>query len=207
MNNDGEIKFHQDHTVADPPLPIHLVELRAWRNRLHQWKLLGVYPNGNGYGNVSHRLPTQDGALHFVITGTRTGREAFLWQNAFTTVTAFDVSKNLVVSQGQVSASSESLTHGVIYQADPSARYVFHAHDPTIWSARHSLGLLETAADVPYGTPEMADQVLRLFSETDVASRRVFAMAGHEDGLVSFGQTAVEAGSILRKLLTRASGL
>ena len=207
MHDDGEIKFQQRHEIADPPRAIHLVELRAWRNRLHQWKLLGVYPDGVGYGNVSHRLPSEGGRTRFAISGTRTGKEDYLWEAAFTTVTDFDVAANLVVSHGQVRASSESMTHGVLYEADPSIQYVFHVHCPVIWEKRQALDLLETSADVPYGTPEMADQVRELFQTTDVVHQRVFAMAGHQDGLVSFGQTAVEAGSIFRKLLTQASDL
>lgn len=207
MHDDGEIKFRQQHVLAEPPRSIHLVELRSWRNRLHQWKLLGVYPDGIGYGNVSHRLPPTGDRARFVISGTRTGRQDYLWESAFTTVTDFNVAENLVVSQGQIRASSESMTHGVIYEADPSIQFVFHVHCPLVWEQRQALGLIETSADVPYGTPEMANQVRELFHDTDVLQRRVFAMAGHQDGLVSFGQTAVEAGSIFRKLLTQASDL
>ncbi len=49
------------------------------------------------------------------------------------------------------------------------------------------------AAEVPYGTPEMAREVQRLFRETDVRARRIFAMAGHKDGIVAFGQDFREA--------------
>jgi L-ribulose-5-phosphate 4-epimerase len=84
---------------------------------------------------------------------------------------------------------------------------VFHVHSPEIWTHRHELGLLETRVDVPYGTPEMANEVRRLFAETDLRERRIFTMAGHEDGLVSFGDTATEAGSRLRVHLTQAREL
>jgi hypothetical protein len=43
----------------------------------------------------------------------------------------------------------------------------------------------------------MAYEVQRLFDETDLANRRIFSMGGHEDGVVSFGQTAEAAGTIL----------
>ena len=61
-----------------------------------------------------------------------------------------------------------------------------------------------TRPDVAYGTPEMSDEVRRLFRETDVRQRRLFSMGGHEDGLVSFGRTAEEAGTVLLTYLARA---
>ena len=50
----------------------------------------------------------------------------------------------------------------------------------------------------------MSDEVRRLFRETDVRQRRLFSMGGHEDGLVSFGRTAEEAGTVLLNDLARA---
>jgi hypothetical protein len=46
---------------------------------------------------------------------------------------------------------------------------------------------------VPYGTPEMAREVQRLFRETDVRNWNIFAMAGHGDGIVAFGRDFREA--------------
>jgi hypothetical protein len=43
-----------------------------------------------------------------------------------------------------------------------------------------------------------------LFRETDVNHRRIFSMAGHEDGVISFGETADDAGSILLRALAHA---
>jgi hypothetical protein len=208
-NEEGRIKFRQVFRAAAPPRAADLVELREWRDRLRQWELVGEYPGGTGYGNLSHRLPPYGagGPCRFVVTGTQTGREDYLGRAAYTTVLAFDVEANQVVAEGPVRASSESLTHGVIYEADPALRYVFHAHNPEIWTFRGELGLLETRAGVAYGSPEMAAEVRRLFAETDVGARGIFAMGGHRDGLVSFGRTAIEAGSHLRRTLTRAREL
>ena len=50
-----------------------------------------------------------------------------------------------------------------------------------------------TEPDVPYGTPEMAREVQRLFRETDVRNWKIFAMAGHRDGIVAFGHDFREA--------------
>ncbi len=61
-----------------------------------------------------------------------------------------------------------------------------------------------TRPDVPYGSPEMSREVRRLFAETDVYARGVFAMGGHQDGLVAFGTTVAEAGGRLLSLNERA---
>jgi L-ribulose-5-phosphate 4-epimerase len=45
-----------------------------------------------------------------------------------------------------------------------------------------------TVSSVTYGTPEMAREVQRLFRETDLRSRKIFAMAGHRDGIIVFGE-------------------
>ena len=87
---------------------------------------------------------------------------------------------------------------------DGDLRYVMHVHSPELWRHAHTLDVPITRPDVPYGTPEMSDEVRRLFRETDVRQRRLFAMGGHEDGLVSFGRTAEEAGAVLLNDLARA---
>ena len=93
------------------------------------------------------------------------------------------------------------MTHGVLYALDKHLRFVMHIHAPEIWSRAGALNLPTTSHSVLYGTPEMAEEVGRLFRESDVRTRRVFAMGGHEDGIVSFGRTAREAADPLLALL------
>jgi hypothetical protein len=57
---------------------------------------------------------------------------------------------------------------------------------------------------VAYGTPEIAIEVCRLFAETEVKERRIFGMGGHEDGIVTFGRTAEEAGAVMLTFLAEA---
>ena len=78
-----------------------------------------------------------------------------------------------------------------------------HAHSPEIWHNAAALGVPMTA-DVPYGTPEMAAEVRRLFVESDLAQKRIFGMAGHEDGVVTYGATAEAAGFAMLTYLVRA---
>ena len=79
------------------------------------------------------------------------------------------------------------MTHGTVYALDAGVQWVIHAHSPHIWRHAEALGLPLTAADVPYGSPELAAEVERLFRDTEVAALGIFAMAGHEDGIVAFG--------------------
>ena len=79
-----------------------------------------------------------------------------------------------------------------------------HVHSPELWRHAHTLDVPVTRPDVTYGTPEMSDEVRRLFRETNVRQRRLFAMGGHEDGLVAFGRTVEEAGTVLLNDLARA---
>ena len=43
----------------------------------------------------------------------------------------------------------------------------------------------------------MAYEMMRLFSVTDVRSRKALAMAGHEGGVVTFGRDLEEAFTVL----------
>ena len=53
----------------------------------------------------------------------------------------------------------------------------------------------------------MAEEVRRLFRDTSVRQRGIFAMGGHEDGVVSFGRSAEEAGNVMVDCLVRAFAL
>ena len=63
-----------------------------------------------------------------------------------------------------------------------------------------------TPKEVEYGTPEMAYAVRNLFKVTDVKRRKIFAMAGHEGGVVAFGRDVRDAfGALSRELATASS--
>jgi hypothetical protein len=53
----------------------------------------------------------------------------------------------------------------------------------------------------------MAAETRRLFADPAVRAGAIFAMGGHEDGLVAFGRTAEEAGGALVRTLARALAL
>src|SRR5262249_48772079 len=122
----------------------------------------------------------------------------------FAIVESYDIANNLVRVKGPVRASSESMTHGAVYDQGPLIRWIFHAHSPEIWRRRDPLGLPSTHPAVPYGTPEMAQEVVRLFADTSLRTTRIFAMAGHEDGVIAFGSSAGEAAQLMVETLARA---
>ena len=180
-----------------------LSALNAWRDILCKLELIGQDPQryeGYGFGNVSQRHGT---ANQFIISGTQTGHIKTIEQCHYALVTEFDPSSNRVTAEGPVRPSSESMTHGVIYSLDASVNCILHVHSPAIWNAASKLSLPLTNADVEYGTPEMATEVSRLFTETEVNKQGIFAMAGHQDGVVSFASTPEEAGVILIKTLAQ----
>jgi hypothetical protein len=45
----------------------------------------------------------------------------------------------------------------------------------------------------------MAHEIMRLFTVGDVRSRRIFVMAGHEGGIVTFGKDLHEAFAVLMR--------
>ena len=209
---EGVIKFRCDFTPA-PALPYAQIgELNAWRKIMHMTALIGQDPRrygGYGFGNISCRLDDQersDRQHPFAITGTQTGGKADLDAADYVVVTACHPAENRLVAAGPVQPSSESLTHGTIYAADIRILWVIHSHSPAIWRNAAALEIPMTG-DVAYGTPEMADAVRRLFVESDLPQKRIFGMAGHEDGIVTFGRTAEEAGFAMLGYLARALAL
>jgi len=75
---------------------------------------------------------------------------------------------------------------------------VIHCHDSALWRAILDRGPTSSKA-VAYGTPEMAYEVMRLFKTTDVQSRKILVMAGHEGGIVTFGKNLEDAFNILMR--------
>ncbi len=54
--------------------------------------------------------------------------------------------------------------------------------------------------DVPYGTPQMAKEMFRLFDEENLGVEKILVMAGHEDGIIYFGKDLDEAAKSSIKL-------
>ena len=187
------VKFTHDRIGAEIGQFDQLADLNACRRKLLDQHLLGVYANGVGFGNVSVR----DGLTrNFYITGSATGGLSELTPTDCVRVVACDFARNWLCYEGAAIPSSESLTHAAIYESDPSTSAVIHCHDSVLWRAL--LDRVPTSSKaVTYGTPEMAYEIMRLFKTSDVQSREILVMAGHEGGMVSFGKNLQDAFDVL----------
>jgi len=172
-----------------------LAELNAYRRKLLQLRLIGVDSNGVGFGNLSIRDGTTN---NFYITGSATGGLPELTLANCARVVAYDFKRNWLRCAGAAVASSESLTHAAVYESDTRAGAVIHCHDSKLWTALLNQAPTSSKA-VEYGTPEMAYEVLRLFNLSDVKSRKILVMAGHEGGIVAFGRDLEEAFAVLMR--------
>jgi L-ribulose-5-phosphate 4-epimerase len=172
-----------------------LAELNAYRRRLLELRLIGVDSNGVSFGNLSVR---EGATKNFYITGSRTGALPELALSECARVVDYDFKSNCVRYEGTAIPSSESLTHAAIYEADKKAAAVIHCHDSSLWAALLNRAPTTSGA-VDYGTPAMADEVMRLFEVTNVQSRKLLVMAGHDGGLVTFGRDLQEAFSVLMR--------
>lgn len=202
MFDEGYIKFECNWEKTDAPEEALLADLNKWRDKLYDLKLLGAYENGIGYGNISRRV---DGN-QFIITGSATGNLPKLKATHYSKVVDFDLSKNRLTCRGAVKASSESLSHGVLYQLDSSINAVIHVHHFELWK-KLLYHIPTTDKNISYGTPQMAGEIIRLYQNTSLSLQKIFAMAGHEEGIVTFGNHPDEAGNILLKYFNQLNNL
>lgn len=198
MIDEGYIKFNCQWQKTGPLNNLDLGELNKWRDKLYKMNLIGAYENGIGFGNISQL----EKGKRFIISGSATGNLKKLDHNHYSKVNSYDIDDNSLTCQGPVKASSESLTHASIYENDSSVKAVIHIHNLELWR-RLKYKVATTKEDVPYGTPEMAWEIGRLFSETDVKESRIIAMAGHEEGIITFGKDLDEAGDVLLRFFNR----
>ncbi|MFC0875859.1 class II aldolase/adducin family protein [Saccharicrinis sp. FJH2] len=194
--DEGYIKFNCNWIKAAPCPKQQIENINAWRDRLYQLGLIGAYPNGIGFGNISIRSDGQT----FVITGSATGNFKRLDEFHYVLVTEYDLMQNSLTCSGPIKASSESLSHAVIYESSSETKAVIHIHSMEKWK-KYIHKFPTTKTDVLYGTPEMANEIERLFRETDVPEKKIIIMGGHEEGIITFGKTLDEAGKLLLDLL------
>ena len=188
--DEGYIKYQSHWSPAELPDTAAARLLEEWRKPLFAAGLVGHYHELNiGFGNLSIRSgePGQ-----FLITGTQTGHIEQTTAEHYSLVTSFDIGRNEVYCTGPVQASSEAMTHAALYELDPSIGAIVHVHSKPLWD--QYLHVLPTSdSDVTYGTPEMALELARLYQETAFGSGGIAVMGGHEDGLISIGESLEQA--------------
>lgn len=194
---DGYIKFSSHLTPEKLEIPSSLfAPLNQWREEMWQKSLIGAYPDGIGYGNISVRVPQSD---QFYISGSATGSLPELEQFHYPLVEKCDLAQNTVWCRGVVQASSESMSHAAIYSCDAGIGAVVHIHSRKLWKKYLDV-LPTTSREVEYGTPEMGYEIIRLMGLSETQEQKVFVMGGHAEGIVSFGKTVEEAARILLAL-------
>jgi len=187
---EGSVKFdcHLEKEVIVIPQELFF-PLNYWRKLLWDNKLIGVYPDGIGYGNISVRLPGSD---LFYISGTSTGSLPDLRQEHYSLVEQCDPEVNSIRCRGLIKASAESMSHSAIYLGNPEALAVVHIHNRELWE-KYRNSLPTTDDKIAYGTPEMAEEIGRIMKLPETLEKKVIVMGGHEEGLISFGKTVEEA--------------
>lgn len=190
MIDEGVIKFRSEWQESGPLGNPEIDCLIQWRKPLLAAGLIGHYEDVDiGYGNLSMRIA---GSNRFIISGTQTGHVTDVDARHFALVTDYDIADNRVCSTGAVEASSESLTHAMLYELDDSTQAIVHAHHHGAWT--NLCGELPTTRnDIAYGTPDMALEFRRLYAETDFGESGVAVMAGHEGGLIAIGENLEKA--------------
>jgi ribulose-5-phosphate 4-epimerase/fuculose-1-phosphate aldolase len=186
---EGYIKFHCNWVNEEIQVQEEMfLSLERERSRLYKLGLIGMYPDGIGFGNISVRAE----GCTFVITGSATGQLASLDLSHYARVSAYSFSGNSIACTGLTKASAESLTHAAVYEALPEVGAVVHVHCLWLWEK-----LLNhyptTSGEIEYGTPEMAEAVRALAAELVMSEEKIIVMGGHREGILAFGKNLEEA--------------
>ena len=185
--DEGYIKFSLEMKEGSAPIHSGLQELMEGREILFDKKLIGAYHNGIGYGNVSIRTLENQ----FIITGSATGNKFPLSTSDYCEVQSFDLAQNSVVAYGPINASSESMTHGAIYETNSAVQCVMHIHSRTLFDRMLGAGHLHTPVEAAFGTPDLAFAIADLVKGEELKgkNRGIFVTAGHDEGIIAYGES------------------
>jgi hypothetical protein len=199
---EGYAKFRCTWIEAPVEIPPVLLEsLGRWRGRLKALGLIGALSDGVGFGNISARL-----AAGFVITGSATGALERLEARHYAVVEEARAGENWLRCRGLSRASSESLSHAAVYDALAPAGAVIHVHSEPMWERLRDR-LATTPASAEYGTPEMAAAIAGLARAMGPAAMpAAVVMGGHRDGVIAYGASLDDAGSLLVELARECEG-
>ena len=181
MNDDGIIKFQYDWKEEALKNSKTIEELIYYRDLAHEKKYIGVHEDGIGYGNISKRA---EGG--FLVSGSATGSITPSNSSHYSLVHKWSIENNKIWCKGPIAASSESLTHAVIYQELPQINAILHIHHLQLWK-RYYHALPSTCSHIPYGTTDMASAV-KFLIRNQQEDEGLFLMKGHEEGLVAYAK-------------------
>jgi hypothetical protein len=201
MTNEGYVKYSAEHKTAPAIEAPQWEELNEARTRLHKLGLVGVYPDGIGFGNISARFRGEE----FIISGTATGAKQVLSLSDYCLVKSFDIARNHVVSFGPVQASSESMTHGAVYRFCPEVNCVIHIHSRAVFDGMLRDYFTVTPKDAAYGTPEIALAAGECAADLGKSEGQI-VLAGHEEGIIAYGADIKKALSLILELYNKYGG-
>lgn len=194
---EGYIKFQCKWEQEEIRIPEELFLTLEWnRLQLFELGLIGMYPDGIGFGNISVR---DSEAANFIITGSATGQFSTLDQSHYAIVSASNFADNSISCKGLTKASAESLTHAAVYKALPEIGAVVHVHCLWLWEKLLNI-YPTTSAEIEYGTPEMAVAVQNLAAEMKKSEEKIIIMGGHREGILAFGSDLNEATAQILKI-------
>lgn len=204
--SEGTIQFAYDLSPPSSPVitPAQLASLNAWREMFRRLGLIGQTAQrygGLGFGNLSLRCAP--GSESFTISASQSSANDIATPDDLVRVTGCNLRRFWVDAEGTQPPSSETLTHGMIYAADPRIEWVFYCQSTELWQRAEALGLPATPADVEHGTAAMVRAVSDVLGAAH-SRPLVFATGGHEDGIFACGQTARDTGGLLLIYLARA---
>jgi ribulose-5-phosphate 4-epimerase/fuculose-1-phosphate aldolase len=194
MSNEGYIKFNCEYNFAE--LSNYgisdeiFIDLIHYRQKLFDLGFIGALEDGTGFGNISHRISENS----FLISGTATGNLKIINQDHFSLVKNWDIENNAINCEGKVKASSESLTHAVIYQSLKEVNAVIHIHSKALW-LKYLNKYLTTPEFAEYGTVAIAKEIMNLTTENP--DNNIIILGGHEDGIMIFGKSLGDTYNIL----------
>ena len=190
--DEGYIKFHCELQKTGNTIPPDVFDIiNSWRTKMYSMKLIGAYENGIGFGNISVRNP---GTKSFYISGTATGNFKTITPTEYVLVKSYNFRLNSLVCEGQVQASSESLSHAAIYEADKEINAVIHIHNLKMWE--NGLNKYPTTnPDYSFGTPEIAVNIAELLRDKEIRKNGIIIMGGHTEGILFYGENLDMAGN------------
>jgi ribulose-5-phosphate 4-epimerase/fuculose-1-phosphate aldolase len=90
----------------------------------------------------------------------------------------------------------------MIYAVHPDIGAVIHVHSAPLWQMMIQENYLATTAE--YGTAEMVQEIANLYQDKDPFTHNAFVMKGHQDGVITFGQSIADAEQCLYQIIQRA---
>lgn len=190
------VKFQTKILYRATPQGKRIDEIRKWAKIFNDNNLTPIVGDNISCGNLSFRI--NPGENKFIITCSQIGFDKELSEDAFAQVFDCNFEQGVVFALGQREPSSESMLHFAIYKSRPEVNAIFHGHSHEILKNSTKLKLIETAKEQPYGTPDLAYEVLGVLKDNNF-----IVMKNH--GFISVAKTMDEAGNGTLKILEQAN--